>query len=191
MANVLLPPDLQEIINDFEQNENHGRKLVSNLSAAQLNRQPGEGKSWSILQCIEHLSLTNLGYIQVMKPMMETADPLKFPRREPLQTGLIGRWFLYILEPPVRMKAPAPNAIVPAPRLESADVLRQWTETHHDLRSILNAGATLDLNALKFRNPFFKPAVMRFGTALRSMSAHERRHIWQAGLIRSRVEAES
>lgn len=72
---------------------------------------------------MHNLYLANLAYIRVMKPVLETADPTKSPRREPLRTGLFGRWFLYGLEPPSRMKSRALDTIVPASSLEAEDAV--------------------------------------------------------------------
>jgi uncharacterized damage-inducible protein DinB len=47
---------------DLDANDQAAKKLVAELTEEQLNWQPAPG-SWSVGQCLEHLSITNEAYL--------------------------------------------------------------------------------------------------------------------------------
>src|SRR5260370_35090116 len=61
-----LPDDLQSILNELDRTDQQVRELVSDLSEAQLNWQPGE-TAWSIAQCLDHLGQTNSVYTAALR----------------------------------------------------------------------------------------------------------------------------
>ena len=90
------------------------------------------------------------------------------------------------LEPPVkprfRMKAPRiiePNA---APGL--ADAFAAFKSSQEEVRAFLRAHADLDLATIRFANPFVRGIRFSVATGLHVITAHERRHLWQAWRVR-------
>lgn len=47
----------------------------------------------------------------------------------------------------------------------------------------------LDLNRIRFRNPFIGLLRYSVGTALLVIGAHDRRHLWQANQVRAAAES--
>jgi hypothetical protein len=184
-----LPTDLQQTIAAITRNEGKVDQTVKGLSAEQLNWQPNDGKGWSILQCLDHLTLSNQKYLGAMWPALRSADPRRSPRKEPYTPGLIARLFVWSLEPPVKFKAPAPNALAPKSSGDPGEVLAAWEKTHEDIRAFVNEAAGFDLNLLTMRNPLVNQLTLSLGTALAVIPAHERRHIWQAGKVRASLDA--
>jgi hypothetical protein len=69
-----LSPELRWMIADLAVNEEEARKLMAGLDQRQFNWQPREGKGWSILQCVEHLTVANELYRRAMVPVVERRD---------------------------------------------------------------------------------------------------------------------
>lgn len=183
--NSALPADLDRIIHDLAANEAAVLKVSDGLAEDELNRQPAGGRAWGILQCVEHVTMTNRVYTGAMQSVIASGGTAFPPRSGPLQPSLPGRLFLKRPEPPVRGKAPAPRAIRPAAHLSKAEVLGTFQRSHDAIREIVLAVRDLDLNRLRFRNPLLPALRVRFGTALLIMAAHERRHLWQARNVRT------
>lgn len=189
MSIEALPHDLQQVITALAANEENAQKVMAGLSPAQLNWQPRGGKSWSILQCLEHLSLGHAKYLDGMWPILRTADPKKFPRRGDFSPGIFGRMFLAILEPPPRFKAPAPAPIQPASSGKPVEVLAAWLGSHASIREFARAAAPYNLADLTMRNPFVPLVSVSLGTALQILVTHDRRHVWQAAEVRKALDA--
>lgn len=177
--------DLDRILADFDANEATVQEIMRGLSEEQLNWQAAAGKSWSILQCVSHLALANESYTGGIRSVIKANGPR---RRGPVRPSAPGAVFLKNLEPPVTVKISAPRKIVPQPRLRRDGVLDAFARTHKQIRNIMHESAELDLNRIKFRNPFLPIIRMRVGTTLLIMAAHERRHLWQAQQVREGVQ---
>jgi hypothetical protein len=179
------PPDLQKLLDDLSRNEETVARLVAGLSEAQLKWQPDGGRAWSILQCLEHLTLSNRLYIDQMKPAVERAPRFDAtPKR--FRPGLLAGMFIASLEPPLKFKAPAPKQLLPASKSEPTKVLEEWRGSHETLRKL--AAVPVDWDRVTLKNPFFQAVSMKLGTAMLVLPAHERRHLWQAEKVLARLK---
>jgi hypothetical protein len=90
-------------------NDHRAQALAAGLTEQQLNWQPEPG-SWSVGQCLEHLSITNEAYLtSISAALREKPDsPV-----EQITPGWFGRWFIHsFVEPSPNSKArfrPAQN----------------------------------------------------------------------------------
>jgi len=178
-----MPPDLQAILDDLDKSDEEARRIVSGLSDAQANWQPRE-TAWSIVQCLDHLARGNTMYAAALLAAANTARAKSKPRREAIRPGLFSGLFVRSLEPPARTKMKAPKKIVPALRANPGEVLQAFLKSHEDMRAVVWEGAGLDLNRIRFRNPFFGFLRFTVGAGLLIISAHDRRHLWQAEHVR-------
>ena len=180
--------DLRRILDDLQANEASADAVIKGLTESQLRWQATQGRSWSILQCLEHLTLSNTGYATAMRQVLNTATRT---RHGAIQPSALGRLFLQRLEPPVpvRNRVRAPRVIVPAASKSPREVMDGFLASHERIRAIIRDGSRLDLNRIKFRNPLFRLLRVRIGTGLLIITAHERRHLWQANQVRQALEA--
>jgi len=181
--------DLSRIRGDLEANETAARALIEGLTEQQLNWQAQPGSTWSILQCLDHLALSNRHYTAAMRGRIHRCNQADFPAKGPIRPTALGALFLKNLEPPVSRRLRAPKAIVPRPASDSGEVLTAFLHSHDDIRAAMDEAAGLDLNRIKFRNPLLPVLRVRVGTGLLIMAAHERRHLWQAGRVRKALQA--
>ncbi|MES1211366.1 MAG: hypothetical protein ABUL63_03425, partial [Acidobacteriota bacterium] len=71
---------------------------------------------------------------------------------------------------------------------EPAAVWRDFAAVQAEIAALLKESADLDLNRARFVNPFLSLVRMRVGSGFMVLTAHERRHLWQAQKIRLRPE---
>ena len=125
-----------------------------------------------------------------MKEPAERAREKKKFRRGPAAPGLVGRWFVKMMEPPVktRFKMKAPRIIEPCAAPPLANALANFRSSQAEVRAFLNESADLDLAAVRFPNPFIRGIRFSVATGMHVVTAHERRHLWQAWRVRRAAE---
>lgn len=170
--------------------ERDAQALVAGLTEEQgaWRAEPG---SWSVAECLDHLATTNCVYLRPMGEAAVRARAQGKLRRGPAAPGVIGRWFVRVLEPPVnpRFKVKAPKVITPRPAPALADAFAAFTASQQEVRGFLRAYADLDLAGVRFVNPFVRGVRFSLATGLQVIPAHERRHLWQAWRVRRAAEA--
>ena len=179
ITNEPLPADLQSVLNELDRTDEEARQLVSGLSDAQLNWQPNPA-AWSVAQCLAHLGQMNSVLTAALRPAVRQADKSSAMPRKPIQPGRFGRWFISQMEAPPRRKMKTPRKGRPETHKSGEEILRAFIAAHDDLRSLIHETQDLDLNRIRFRNPFIGLLRYSVGTALLVIGAHDRRHLWQA-----------
>ncbi len=184
MSESGIPDDLQSVLDALDANEREAQRLAGGLSAGQLSWRPGNGETWSLAECLTHLYRGNGIYSAAIEQSVASADRAALVRRESIRPGWLARRFLAMTEPPVRMRIKAPSMLAPQPQPDPSVVLSQFVASHDDVRSVIRDAAALDLNRIRFVNPFLKLVRVSAGTALLIIAAHERRHLWQMKNVR-------
>jgi hypothetical protein len=160
----------------------HARRVVQGLTDAQLNWK-AEPMSWSVGQCLEHLSISNELYTG---PIVEA---LHGRPRKPVETitpGWFGRWFLRsFIEPDTqKIKAKAPGKIKPVASHLDASILDRFLASNAGVRAAIALARDVDVNRVRFRNPFIPVIRFTVGTGLLLLVRHDRRHLLQADRVR-------
>jgi hypothetical protein len=94
--------------------------------------------------------------------------------------GFLGNLFVRLTEPPVRFRVPAPRAFVPPLDAAPCEVVELFMRTQDDLQRLASEANGLDLARVKVVSPINKRLKFTLGQAFRLLTAHERRHLWQA-----------
>jgi hypothetical protein len=177
--------DVKYLKDQLDAAERDGQALVAGL-AEELGGWRAETGSWSVAECLDHLATTNRVYLSAMKGPAIRAREQGRLKRGPALPGLMGRWFVSSMEPPVkapfRMKAPRIVAPRSAPSL--ANAFTSFLTSQNEVRAFLLEYGDLDLAAVRFPNPFVRGIRFSLATGLHVIPAHERRHLWQAWRIR-------
>ncbi len=183
------PSDIQALEDAFDAAERDAYALVAGLSEAQGTWRADPG-SWSIAECLDHLAVANRVYLRAMQPAAARAVAQRRGRRRPAQPGLIGGWFVRLLEPPVKAtsKSKAPEAIRPRVSPSLRDAMDQFVASQVEVREFLRAHADIDLAGVRFRNPFVRGIRFSLATGLHVIAAHQRRHLWQGWRVRHAME---
>jgi len=183
------PADVQALEDALDAVERDARALVDGLTEA-LGQWRGAPGSWSVAECLDHLATGNRVYLRAMQPAASTALAEGRRRRRAAQPGLIGRWFVRWLEPPVKpaLKSKAPRKIRPRASPPLRDATDQFLASQDDVRTFLRTYAGIDLAGVRFANPFIPGVRFSLATGLHVIAAHERRHLWQAWRVRREAE---
>jgi hypothetical protein len=181
--------DLAHLLSELKSNASETHALTASMTHDQLNWQQYPGKSWSILQCLQHVEISHSAYLKAMEPALLAGRAAGYQRKGPLKTTPAGAYFLKQLAPPVAVKIPAPGILLPGVDLSREEVLDNLGEAHRRIENIIHDFAELDLNRIRFRNPFLPVMRVRAGTGLKILCAHEQRHLWQAENVRAALRA--
>lgn len=183
------PHDIAILENAFDAVERDARALVTGLSERSGAWRP-DANSWSVAECLDHLAVANRVYLRAMQPVAERTLMQGRRRRGPAQPGVIGRWFIRTLEPPVtsRFKRVAPERIRPRRAPSLGDSIGQFLASHDEVRAFLRRYADIDLAGARFPNPFVRGIRFSLATGVHVIAAHERRHLWQASRVRQAAE---
>ena len=183
------PADIQALEAALDAAERDARSLVGGLTEdlGQWRATPG---SWSVAECLDHLATANRVYLSAMEPAAARALAQGRRRHRPARPGLIGGWFVWSLEPPVKAasKSKAPRKIRPRASPLLRDATEQFLASQDDVRAFLRTYADVDLAGVRFANPFVLGLRFSLATGLHVIEAHERRHLWQAWRVRRSAE---
>ena len=183
-----LPDDVQAIIDQLDEADRTAKTLAAGLRDDQFHWQPDGGKRWSVAQCLEHLATGDGLYASLMRDAIDRARREGSVRRGPFAPGFFGRKFANSLEPPVKLRTRAPSRIVPQSSSSREEILRRYFGTHAELKAMAREAAEIDANGATFQNPFFKMVRVKVATGFHVITAHNRRHLWQARRVVERED---
>lgn len=184
--------DIQNLIDQLDAVECDARLLVGDLDETRGGWRANTG-SWSVAECLDHLARTNQVYLRAMEERAIRAREQGRLRRGPAAPGFVGRWFAKTMEPPVkrRFKSKAPRSVEPGASPLLAHAFANFIASQVEVRDFLTASADLDLAEVRFPNPFVRGIRFSLATGLHIITAHERRHLWQAWNVRRAAERAS
>jgi hypothetical protein len=186
---VSVPADIKNLEDGLDGNDREALAIVDGLTEDKGAWRPAPG-SWSVAECLDHLATANRVYLGAMREPAVRARRDGRWRRGAATPGIVGRWFVRFLEPPVkpRLKGKAPRLIVPRTAPPLADAFASYAASQDDVHAFLRANADLDLARVRFPNPFIPGVRFSLATGLHVIVAHERRHLWQARRVRDAAE---
>lgn len=172
-----LPGDRAALVAELGRLESEYLAVAAGLDDEGWNRQAHPGQSWSVGQCFDHLAKINRLYLPPLRRAVEGAER----HHRDLQPNRLGRWFIAEMEPPVKRRLPVPRNAVPASQLDPRSTVESFREAQAEAVALVLATSELDLNRVRFRNPFLAGLpVFNVATGLLVIAAHERRHLVQA-----------
>jgi len=184
--------DLAVLITEIEANVSHAESLAQGLSHQQFNWRPAPA-SWSIGQCLAHLNTVDQLDLAPLRAAIDAGRVRRLTGTGPFTYGFLSRKVIASMEPPVKRKFTAPNDYVPPAESEPQAALAEYRRICAELRKLARSAAGLHLVRVKTRMhalpAFLRPVVrMPLGARFELIAAHDRRHLWQAELVRSHPE---
>jgi hypothetical protein len=189
MARRELPPELAALMTALDAVERDARALVDGLDDSLGGWREAPGR-WSVAECLDHLATANRVYLAAIRGAAVRARASGRLRRGPALPGLVGRWFVKKMEPPVpgQKRMRAPSKIRPRESPPLAEAFPAFLASHDAVRAFVREAADLDLAGVRFVNPFVAGLRFSLATGLHVIEAHERRHLWQAWRVRRAQE---
>jgi hypothetical protein len=182
--------EIRQLEEQLNAADRDAQALVHGLSE-ELGTWHANAGSWSVAECLDHLSITNRAYLDAMRSPASQA--LKSGRRGALRAspGFVGRFFVHSLEPPVkpRLKGKSPQIIRPQIGIVLGDALSGFTTSQAEVHAFVREFGDIDLSGVLFPNPFVKWLRFSLATGLHVIAAHERRHLWQGWNVRRAAES--
>jgi hypothetical protein len=152
--------------------------LAARLDDATLMRRPSEA-SWSVAENLEHLSATAATFGRRIRRRLDGATASSSVTSE--KRSLVGRVWLRLVEPPVRLRLKVPSsALQPGEIVSRAALLARFAETHETLIALLDESDAYDRMRLRIPTPFAKRITVTLLDSFAVLAAHGRRHLWQA-----------
>ena len=159
--------------------------VARDLTADQINwrAHPGE---WSIGQCLDHLAIGNELYMPAIENAIAGGSPAPVQEITP---GWFARWFIrsYIAPSAQTKRAKAPSKIVPAATV-APSVLDRFLASNRQARDVIRRAQDLDVNRIRFRNPFIPVIRFTVGAGFEITAKHEARHLLQAERVRPSMQ---
>jgi hypothetical protein len=179
---------IQSLLDQIAANKAEGQAIAAGLSDAQLNWRPAKD-SWSIAECLQHL---NVGVTKTL-PAFDRAISAGRAKNQlaagPFRYGWFSRMMVASMEPPpkFRMKAPRIFRLEVGGSYRGADLLPEFATVRDQLAERVRQATGLDLAHVRTISPVNRLLRMPLGAYFDFIIAHDRRHLWQARRVRSRV----
>jgi hypothetical protein len=160
--------------------------ICDGLTEAQMSAMPAPG-AWSIAQCLDHLVTTTEVFAPALDVAIDRARARGHLSSGPWRLGPWGRLLLWYVEPPPVIRLPAPRPLLPMARGPAVEALPRFLESQQVLLSRFPALVGVDLGRATYVSPIARYIRMSLLAFLEVHAAHERRHLWQAGRVRTQV----
>ena len=178
-AHLALTPEIDEFRRQFEQLADDADALVSTLTDEQFAWQPAPN-AWSIAQCIDHLNVTARLYLPMLDEGIANAIRQGLYGEGPFTYWWLARMFVRMLEPPPRFRTKAPATFQPPTARTRREIMAAFRAYQVQYVDRLGQANGLDLARARVRSVAASWIYMPLGTGFAVMTAHERRHLWQA-----------
>ncbi len=173
-----LVPELEEVRRQALAIESDVESIVSALTPEQLTTRV-RPNSWSVSEILVHLRLTVDQCMPPLDKAIEEALSSGLLSKGPFKLGWKGRFFVWYVEPPPKIKLPAPKVLAQLPRMSAEESITAYRQGHFEVMKRLEACNGIDLVRANFRSPFASFITMDLLTIFQVFTSHERRHVWQ------------
>ncbi|MGH2575965.1 MAG: DinB family protein [Ignavibacteria bacterium] len=182
----MLSTNLQELSVQFSNIKAQADNLLRGLTPEQFNKRPSEN-SWSVSECLEHLNITGKDYTKVIDSEINKGLEQNIRSDDEPKFSFIGKMFIKAIEPPVKMKFKTTGQWMPAPNLNIDKIKSDFISLQDRFLELLSKAQGLNLTKLKVYSPATKLLGMNLLEAFNLNSAHERRHLLQAGNAKNKI----
>lgn len=164
--------------------------LSEGLTDEHANQRPSV-ESWSVVECLEHLTASLDSYLPLMERAVEKARTKNRTSENPSLGGtMIGRMLINVLHPdskPRRVRAPS----VFKPKrtnAELAESVQRFRDATEALIELANKADGLDLGRVRFGTPVSFLVRVSLAQAFQIHAIHNLRHLDQAMRAREAVQ---
>jgi len=167
---------IQRLRRDAEEIQERVIAGFGDLTDEQLTWQPTEG-GWNVVECLEHLSLTNEKYAEAIEAGLSAA-----PSRGgagSFKPGPFAARFIAMLQPG-KGRYKAPRSFQPDGPTVGPEAYDRFLDVHGRIGELIERMSAVDLTRTRVRNPLMSLLKYRAGDAMDVVLVHSKRHVLQA-----------
>lgn len=170
---------IENILSEVEANRQDAIVVTRGISEQQFNWHPAPA-AWSMAQCFTHLTLVTSLDLAKFAAAIQNGKDQKLFSPGPYSYGPLTRWFVRSMEPPAKFKFKAPKVYVPPADATLATSLIEYQAGLDKFAALVREASGLDLARIKIQSPAASWLKMPLGARFQLLTAHDRRHLWQA-----------
>lgn len=170
---------LSDLSSQVQRIVENAKALVQRVGDEQCAKRPSADK-WSIAECFGHLNLTLEPYFPIWQQAFQDHSSDTATDGRAYKLDMIGRVFVWLLEPPVRFKFPAPKNFQPQTIHSMHEVLPTFLNNQQRLLQTISNAYGRPIDRIKIESPADRRMKYSIWSSFCLMTAHERRHLWQA-----------
>ena len=186
-ANTVAPPrgltTMQPFFRELAVNRETALALLDGLSGAQLAWRLSAAQ-WGLADICSHLAAITTLYLPSLDDAIRRGHGDAAYSDRPFQGNVMSRFLVWTIEPPVRVRLRSPKALLPRPAEDPVESRQRYRAAQAAFELRLERAAGLDLAHIGVTLPTITQARFALGTVLALLLAHERRHLWQATVVR-------
>ena len=179
----MLVADLQDYHQQFQAIKIDAGNLLADLTAREGYWQPDKSR-WSIALCLDHLLITGRHSLTNLRLAITDARAKGIFSQGPFRYGMIERWFVRQMDARATMRWKAPPAYRPTNSGRFEDLVRNFFALQEEFLHCIDEANGIDLARVKVANPVSRWFRLSVGQEIAFTAAHERRHLWQARLVK-------
>lgn len=148
-------------------------------SDEQLRWKPSP-KSWSMLECLDHLIVSDTKYYPKLEAVISRHKPVGIEKE--VQWNWMGRWLVNGVNPANMKRIPAPTVFQPSKdkNFVPSEVINAYKEDIENLRSWLKKFEGYDLNSIMISSPVLFLIRLNLSSVFQIFVYHHHRHLGQA-----------
>lgn len=174
---------MQPFFRELSVNHETALALLDGLSADQLAWRPTPAQ-WSLADLCGHLATTAELYARELDVAISRGHVDAAYSDRPFQGTMLSRLVVWAMEPPVRLRMRSPKVLSPDPSELPTEARQRYRSAQRNLEVRMERAAGLDLAHVRVRLPELRQVRLSLGAVLALLLAHERRHLWQATVVR-------
>ncbi len=186
-AHTVAPPrsltTMQPFFRELAVNRETALALLDGLTGAQLAWRPSDAQ-WGLAEICSHLATITTLYMPALDTAIGRGHADAAYSDRPFQGSIVSRFLVWTMEPPVRVRQRSPKSLLPRPADDPVDSRQRYRAAQAAFELRLERAAGLDLAHIGVTLPTLRHATFALGTVLALLLAHERRHLWQATVVR-------
>lgn len=149
-------------------------------AGAELCAQRPSPSSWSVAECLQHLSISADAYFPIWQQVIANAGPRKTELNAPFRIDFWGRLLSWILEPPARIRSRTPLPFEPVDVNSIEPVLSGFLDRQQRMVATLRRCRGRAIDRVKIASPVDGRIRYSIWSSFLVNAAHQRRHLWQA-----------
>jgi hypothetical protein len=178
---------MQPFFRELAVNRETSLAILKRLTATQLQWKPG-ATLWSLREICDHLATLTTVFLPALDRAITAAQNAGSYSDRPFRASLLGRAMVWSMEPPVRIRQRTSRALTPSATRDPQESVQRYFAAQHALERQLERAAGLDLTNVRVTTPLRPQLQLSLGTVIALILAHERRHLWQATVVRQAAD---